>query len=67
MTVMSEDEYKELLALKHQLQRAEDSDKRDQEIENFKNLVFIQIAGLESRIADLEDLRGVYQEVLEGL
>ena len=64
---MTETDYKQLLNLKHQLQRAEDTDVKDREIENLKNQIFIQLAGIDSRIAELEDLRGVYEEILEDL
>ena len=67
MTIMSESDYKELLGLKHQLQRAEETEAKFREIENLKTRLMTQILGIDSQIQNLQDLKGVYEEILEDL
>jgi hypothetical protein len=65
--MMSESEYKEMMALKGMLMRTEDTETKEREIANLRTMLMTKLLGIESRMQDLTDLKGVYEEVLEGL
>jgi hypothetical protein len=67
MSVMNEEEYKELLTLKSRLLRAEETETKEKELRTLRKQLISEILSIEARQADLEDLRTIYEEILEDL